>query len=136
MKPIEEVRILSINAVKNELYNKKITVRRAGKMHTLQTRVCKILSGEAVPGKKEFIDDYDITGKELLCARTKEFKIPIIFRFSDERVDKYRLDSLIIEKNDIRSYKLIVEIIDIVKFFDTNGKEVSEEIYSEILIGR
>ena len=136
MKPIEEVRVLPISTVKNELYNKKITVRRAGKVHNKQTRVCKILSGEAIPGKKEFIDDYDESGKELICVRTKEFKTPMIFRYSDERVDTYRLDAMVVKNNDIRSYKIVVEIIDIIKFFDKNGEKVSEEICSEILIGR
>lgn len=136
MKTVDEVKILPHTAAKDMLYNINHTMMRDGKLYIEQQRFCKILSGNILPGTKKYVSKYDKFGKELLQTRILEFSSPLIYRFSDETVDDYRLDKEILDSTGIQSYKFIAEIIEVIKFYNNEEKEVSEEINSEILIGR
>lgn len=134
MKTVDEFRIIPIKQIQMELFNSSTIVKYGKKIVSKNTKICKVLSGGAEIGTKDIVNTYDEEGKEIVSSTVENFSPPLIFRYSDETKDDFRLTPAIIELNNITSYKLVVEVVEVLETYK-DDKKVEEHIHSELLIG-
>jgi hypothetical protein len=117
-------------------YTIDYTQTRRRKKYVTHERKIKVISGEIIPGKKVYTEDYNENGDSIIAIKTVEYHTPFMIRSADETKDTYRVNTELLESKGIYSYQAVVEIIDVINYYSKDGKEIVDRaINSELVMG-
>lgn len=136
MEIVNNERLMPMTELLKLMYTIDYTQTRRRKKYINHLRKVKVISGDAIPGKKVYTEDYTEDGSSILSIRTKEYSMPFVLRTADDSKDTYKVDSNLLEKNGVNGYKIVVEIVDIVEYFSEKSEEKIDSTFnSEIIVG-
>ncbi len=135
MEIVNTERLMPMSNLLKLAYSIKYTQTRKRQKYSTHERQIKVISGELIPGKKVYTEDYTEDGSTLLSIKTSEYHTPFVIRTADEVEDTYRVNQKVLQNAGVNGYQTVIEIIDVINYFDKEGEVVDNVINSELIIG-